>query len=375
MNTTFDRYLIARFVQVFAILFVSVFGLFVVIDGFSNVDEFQDESGKALGVLIRMASYYAYQSTLFLDMCGPILTVVDGMIVFALLLRNSELHPLLAAGVPTWRLLVPVVVGAIAVNGAMAANQELIIPRIADVLQTPRDALEKGTIGVEPLTDHSSGIYIDGQELSLNPQHIKNADFHLPEPGIVQLGTTLKAGTAVYLPANDQHPSGWLLKNVDKPFSQLQLTDEGRKYVSRLENPEYAKDLFIVSEVSFDQLYNRLQSFKLLSTAELIRRLRSPTLGQGTGPGLLQHLHSRLVRPLANVLAVLVSIPLILRRESRGLVTNMAISAAVLSVLFGLSEAVAYCGKTGAIPPEIAAWIPIIGTGTLFAWLTGIMLT
>ncbi len=44
MGTTFDRYLIARYLQIFVILYLSVFGLFVVIDGFSNVDEFQDHS-------------------------------------------------------------------------------------------------------------------------------------------------------------------------------------------------------------------------------------------------------------------------------------------------------------------------------------------
>jgi len=48
VNTTFDRYLISRYLQIFLILFVSVFGLYVVIDGFSNVDEFQEHAAGAL---------------------------------------------------------------------------------------------------------------------------------------------------------------------------------------------------------------------------------------------------------------------------------------------------------------------------------------
>ena len=370
MTTTFDRYLIARYLQIFVILFVSMFGLFVVIDGFSNVDEFQDNAASTWNLLARMGSYYSYQSTMFLDMCGPILTVIDAMIVFALLLRNSELQPLLAAGVPTWRLLVPVIISTAVVNGVMAANQELIIPRIADVLQTPRDSLMKGAINIEPLTDPSSGIHIDGQELSLNPQLIKNAQFVLP-PGITQEMTTLKAADAVYYGPKEGQPAGWLLKNVETPFSQLALSEEGRTLVRRMQHP---KEIFIVSELSFDLLYNRLQSSKLISTAELIRRLQSPAFGLAT-VRLAQHLHARLVRPLANILAALLAIPLILRKESRGLITNMAISAAVLTAMLGLSEAVAYCGKTGSISPEVSAWIPIFITGTLFAWLTGIMQT
>jgi lipopolysaccharide export system permease protein len=371
VNTTFDRYLIARYLQIFVILFVSMFGLFVVIDGFSNVDEFQEHAASTWSLLARMGSYYAYQSTLFLDMCGPILTVIDAMIVFALLLRNSELQPVLAAGVPTWRLLVPVIISTAVVNGLMTANQELVIPRIADVLQTPRDSLIKGATEIEPLTDPSSGIHIDGQELSLNPQLIKNAQFVLPRGEVAQEMTTVRAAEACYYAARDGNPSGWRLKNVETPYSQLGLTKEGRTHVLALENP---KELFIVSELSFDLLYNRLQSSKLISTAELIRRLRSPAFGQAT-TRLAQHLHARLVRPFANILAALLAIPLILRKESRGLITNMALSAGVLTAMLGLSEAVAYCGKTGSLSPELAAWVPIFAAGTLFAWLTGIMQT
>jgi lipopolysaccharide export system permease protein len=370
VNTTFDRYLIARYLQIFVILFVSMFGLFVVIDGFSNVDEFQEHAQTTLNLLARMGSYYAYQSSLFLDMCGPILTVIDAMIVFALLLRNSELHPVLAAGVPTWRLLVPVIISTAFVNGLMTVNQELIIPRISDVLQTPRDSLMKGATEIEPLTDPSSGIHIDGQELSLNPQLIKNAQFVLPAD-IAQDITTLKAAQAAYYPARPGHPAGWLLKNAETTFSQLTLNDEGRKLVLAMQEP---KQLFVVSELSFDLLYNRLQSSKLISTAELVRRMKSPAFGLAT-TRLAQHLHARLVRPLANLLAALLAIPLILRKESRGLIANMAIAAGVLTAMLGLSEAVAYCGKTGSITPELSAWIPIFLSGTLFTWLTGIMQT
>ena len=170
MGTTFDRYLIARYLQIFVILYLSVFGLFVVIDGFSNLDEFQDHAKNAVELLMLMGGYYANQSTVFLDMCGPILTVVDAMVVFALLMRNSELHPILAAGVPAWRLLVPITLSTALVNGFMCVNQELIIPRLAGVLAPGRDSLFKGAIEIEPLTDPSSGVYIDGRSCRSIPR-------------------------------------------------------------------------------------------------------------------------------------------------------------------------------------------------------------
>ena len=69
--TTFDRYLLQRFSHVFLLLLVAMYGLFVVIDGFTNVDGFQQGETRAWDVLARMADYYLYQSSLFFDTIGP----------------------------------------------------------------------------------------------------------------------------------------------------------------------------------------------------------------------------------------------------------------------------------------------------------------
>jgi lipopolysaccharide export system permease protein len=248
----------------------------------------------------------------------------------------------------------------------------LIIPRLANVLAPGRDDLFKGIIQIEPLTDPSTGIYIDGHELSLNPQLIRDAEFVLPSPEIALSPTCIKASEALYVHATANHEAGWLLKNVDRPFAKLSLSTEGSQRVRGLEDKP--KEIFIVSDLPFDQLFNRLGSSKLLSTSELIYRLRSPAFDQSTAR-LSQTLHARLVRPLANLLAMLVSIPLILRKESRGLIANMAIASGVLGAMLGLSEGIAFCGQSGVLPPELSAWIPVIATGMLFAWLTPYMQT
>ena len=97
--TTFDRYLLRRFWHVFGIGFFATLGLYVVFDGFTNVDAFQkrtDAGGtETLVVLERMAQFYVCQATVIFDLVAPILTVVSTMVVFALLQKNRELHPIL----------------------------------------------------------------------------------------------------------------------------------------------------------------------------------------------------------------------------------------------------------------------------------------
>ena len=48
MLSTFDRYLTWRLLHTFAMLFIATYGLYVVIDLFMNIDEFQENSLKGL---------------------------------------------------------------------------------------------------------------------------------------------------------------------------------------------------------------------------------------------------------------------------------------------------------------------------------------
>jgi len=196
--TTFDRYILGRFFHSYVILFVSLFGLFVVFDGFTNVDNFQQEGLGAGAVLAKMATYYLYQSSLIFDLVGSILSAISVLIVFSLLQRNSELHPVLAAGIPMFRLFVPVILGTVVISAALAANQELIIPRISHMLQASRSGLEKGTDQVEPVYDNASLILIDGERLSLGKRKILDAKFVLPVLEIAQDLTRVEATEATY---------------------------------------------------------------------------------------------------------------------------------------------------------------------------------
>lgn len=366
MPTTFDRYLLRRYLHVFAILMVSVYGLFVVIDGFTNIDEFQQVSDDALAIIQMMCRYYAYQFSAFFDMVGAILSAVAVIVVFGLLQKNSEIAPILAAGVPTFRLVRPFLLGTILVNCLILANQEFLIPRIAHVLQA--DRTQSGDAGktVEPIYDYETHIRIDGKELFVEDQRLDGANFVLPVPEVAFDLTTLNAQEATFHKKSGDQPAGWHLKNVTPPFAELTLTTVGQRIVLPRENPD---DVFVVTDISFDQLSNRNTAYKYVGTQELIRRIRNPAFGTASVRGQIIHLHSRLVTPIANVLCIFVAVPLILRKESRGLVTNMAICAGVLGGIYGLTEGFLYCGRVNWIPADLAAWCSPILTGSLGAWL------
>jgi lipopolysaccharide export system permease protein len=366
MPTTFDRYLLRRYLHVFFILLISMYGLYVVIDGFTNIDEFQEVSDDPLVVVQTMGEYYLYQFSAFFDMLGAIISVTAVIVVFGLLQKNCEIAPILAAGVPTFRLVRPFLFGTIFVNGLIFANQELVIPKIAHVLQAERTSPGQSGKDVEPIYDYKTHIRIDGQKLFMADKRLAGANFVLPVPEVAVDLTTLNAEDATFHEATKDRAPGWHLRKVAPPFAELSLTTVGQRLVTPMENPE---DVFVATDVSFDQLSNRNNSYEFVNTQELIRRIRNPAYGTASLRGQIIHLHSRLVTPIANVLCIFVAVPLILRKESQGLVTNMAICACVLGLIYGLTEAFLYCGRVNWLPADLAAWCSPILTGTLGAWL------
>lgn len=371
MNT-FDRYILRRFWHVFAIAFIATFGLYVVFDAFTNADEFQNGTSGTAAMLGRMSLYYFFQAFPFFDLVGPILVVLATMGVFAILQRQSEIYPVLSAGIPTWRLAVPIVIGTLAIVLGLTINQEIIIPRIASHLQSTRSSDSAVTHVVQTARDHARNIEITGATLHLTERRIEQAEFLLPVPDVVLEPTTVRAEKAIQYPADGTRPAGWLLTGVSQKFKDLKLTDSGRSIAYPFPTED---DLYIVSDVTIDQLYNRSTSFKFLSTSELVQRIRNPAFGIVSIRNQTLHLHERLTRPLLILFSVLIAIPMTMRRESRSLLGNMAACMAILGGLFLTTQVCLHLGRLNIVELNLAAWLPVVICGSTTSWISGTVQT
>ena len=184
MLTTFDRYLLRRFAHTCLVCVATALGVFFVFDAFNNVDEFLKASdrGDWWPVVRRMGTYYACRSALFLGMIGPILAVMAVMLVLVQVQRRSELHPVLAAGVPLYRVVAPLLFGVIVVNGLLVANQEFLLPSIAHRLQSSRSRGVAGGVPVGVVPDFASNVLVSGAKLFPGESRVEQAEFVLPVP-------------------------------------------------------------------------------------------------------------------------------------------------------------------------------------------------
>ena len=369
MWTTFDRYLFWRYAYVFTVFFTATMGLFAVVDGFMNLDAFQQKDAGTFTLLLRMGTHYLYQSSLLFDLVGPSLSVISVLVVLAMLLKHNEFYPVLSTGVPTYRISFPLVFGVFAVAVLLFANQEWVIPNVAQNLQGTHGTTATDARSFDPQYDTRTWIFVSGLELMPAKRQILQPSFVLPTPSIVaDYEPELRGDTASYFPARGRRPSGWLLKNVSPAFDAGKLTPAGRQLVIPHKN---GKDIFLAVGLTFDELQNRNTGFRYLSTRDLIHRIQHPSAHASSTRAQVMHLHGRFTRPLVSLISVFLVIPLILRKEKDNLVTNIALCTLTLALVLGLGQGMEFLGQSSLVPPEVAAWTPILFGGTLAGWLTG----
>lgn len=370
--TTFDRYLLSRYWHVFFIGFLALFGLYFVIDVFTNFADFIDSSSGWVNFFVAVFQYYGPRACYFFGMIGGTLMVISSMVTLILVQKHGELNPILSAGISTFRLLRTLIVGAVFVQLLIIANQEFIIPRIAAHLQV--EAGQSLVIGnVDPVRDFATDLVIGGKRLDLENEKIEEAEFVLTPPKLAEDKVqTIEAREAVPYENKEHRRIGWLLKGVSMPYEQLRLTDTGRRHVAR----GLAEDeILIRTHVTFDQLYNRDSHYEFLSTTELIHRLRNPSSSHRSLRSQTLYLHTRFTKWLLNLIVVAVAVPFVVRKESRSLITNLATCSGVMTAIMAINELSLYLGKVNLISPELAVCAPIMIWGTAVAWFTGLVRT
>lgn len=377
--STFDRYMLMRYVETVGVFACAAAGLFVVVDGFVNLDQFQHAVEKQNGgtgmLFLLLADHYFFQSLMIADIAGPSLVVISVIAVLASFLKRGEFHPMLAAGVPAYRATRSLLWGVILANLLLIANQELVLPRVAMKLERRHGQTLDDGKRVEPQFDPRWKIFVTGESIISGRNLLLKPQFRLP-PTISRNQSTLLADEAHYLPPTDDQPrGGWHLINIANSYESLLLTETGSEVLVLQPN---GTDVFVHCHLTPSQLSKRTSNFGLMSTFTLWQRLQEPYSSAMSRRGMLTNFHSRFTRPLLTLVGLFIVIPMIVRRDRMSnmqQVTNIALCTLVLGIVYGLTLGAGVLGQSGLIRAEQAAWLPIVFGGTFASWLSGIVRT
>lgn len=357
-----QRYLLRQFVQIFAICFASLTGLYVVIDGFGHLDHFSsyaEKQGNLFGVI---AQYYSYHSLSFFDGTSGILAMVSAMFTVAWVQRHNELTAIMAAGISKFRILKPVLCAAAAISLVGVANRELLIPRVRE--QLTRDTKDLGGDAARQLDARfdRSEILIGGENVVLAERKIIRPTFVLPTP-LSTYGRQLAAAAAFYTDATEEHPTGFVLVGVTTPKGidgqPSLLLDERPILVTPRDAPWLQPgEIFVASDLPFSLLASGSTWRRYASFKELIAELNTP--GVDLGADVRVAVHTRMVKPLMDGTLLMLGLPLMLSRRNRNvfLSISMCLGLATAFMLVGL-----LCqslGGVGMLRPPLAAWLPLL---------------
>jgi lipopolysaccharide export system permease protein len=352
-----DRQLILSYLKAYLICVVSLVSLYIVVDLFTNIEDFAQNQHGLLPILKQIGTYYGYKVTQIFDRLSEAIALLAAMFTVAWMQRNNELLPLLSAGVSTQRVVRPVLLIASVMILVSVVNQEVIIPQIGTVLFADKDDPNGAKDVVGPWAYTPSGIHLEGRTASRKEQVVHHFGATIPDTassGMIHL----VAKEAHYVPPGaGRFTGGWLMTNTERteadsgPLpSAVELIDSGKYF---LRTPD----------INFETFTRGRNWFIVASTYRLYREMCRPDSMRLSSMAVLFHM--RLTRPIMGVLLVFLGLSVILRDQNRNVFISAGLCLIMCALFFGACFSCKHLGDHDYLSPALAAWLPVLFFGPL----------
>jgi lipopolysaccharide export system permease protein len=350
-----DRQLIRGYFKAYAVCLLSLLSLYIVVDLFTNLDDFTKREKPLLQTLTRIGTYYGFKVPQIFDRLCEAIVLLSAMFTVAWMQRSNEQVPLLSAGVSTRRIVLPVLLSAWTMLSLTVLNQELVIPRIGNRLLYDKDDPD----GAKDLSVRGAYepnlVHVTGERASRQGLTVRNMEVAIPESVAGNL-LHLTAQEAHYLPPapGGSRPGGWELTStrpeVDEIPGVLDKIDIGRYFLH-------------TREADFDALTRHPNWYLLASTWRLYGELQRPESTRLAPMAVL--FHARLTRPLLGMLLVFLGLAVILRDQNRNVIVSSGLCLVLCGVFFAAIYSCKMLGDSDILAPALAAWLPVLCFGPL----------
>ena len=347
-----DRYVIRNMLFSYFVVFALFVGLRIVVDVFTEIDEFTETMLPAGDVVQNMLSYYGYHLfQYYQEFAGPIVVFAALFTLFRIR-RANETLVMLSSGMSLYRLLWPVGMVGLLLNSLLIVNQELIIPRIADKLvREQENALGEKTVAVRLQCDQENRLLLG----SLDPrENVMTNVFLISRDKTGRMTRLEHAQRAQWIHSADG--GGWKMYQAES-LDALKEREPGEVE---------QKDIFYPTDLTPLELSLRGSSeyLRFQSTAKLAAMSKQDYIRKRMGSTLDVEKHFRFTNPIINVIILLLAAPLVVSREPKSVFMQMIKGLLVIVGAFGLSFV---CQQLGGVQlrPLFAAWLPIVIFGPI----------
>lgn len=341
-------------------------GMFIVLDVFQNLDSFFPDQGERNPWEV-MGIHYFFVSFTVIDMLLPLLIAMSALGSTVMMLRRNEFTALQGSGVSKLRVMIPFLVGAVMLSGFSLWAREVFIPNhMLESVQTVTELANPGMgISVKQTNDNFTKVELGGEKVFVDENRILNPtiSFMVKYFGL-EIGE-IKGETAIYSPANNEHPAGYLVQNVSKGNNLLgepSLALRGTGHLVMLTPTDHSwlknNECFVVSGIDPERLAVGQRWLSLTSTRQLLREMGNPS-SNFNAKEIEVNIHTRILRPLADLIPVFIALPFILLRSDRNSLRGLAIGGSLALVFIGIQFLCVYFGPNFDLV-VLGPWIPFI---------------
>lgn len=356
-----DKYIAKNFLVGYGIALCVLLGLRIIIDLFVKIDEFTEHMDLGTAAVMKnVLIFYGLNCTLYFRDFAGMITVVAAAFSFSRMVRSNELVAVMASGVSLKRIIGPIVFLAVLLTGVLVADQEFVIPRLADKLVRSHDAIPgQESYDVRFIADRN-GSLICSQRFDVGTSTLQKPTILQRRPtsmtGVWEFVARIDAGKAVY----NEQMGRWDLYSIDPNSGQW------APYGVRIERGtqnEPQRIAFYESDLTAKAIpvMRKSEQKTLLSTVQLIALARQGTEIRGQAQ-LYSQKHFRITDPLINLVMLLISLPILVCRDPKSMKSAVLVSFSLTGACFIVTfvcKILATEVVFDKVMPELWAWLPV----------------
>lgn len=348
-----DRYLVREFLRNLMLITVCFISLFLIIDFFEKIRMFLSNNA----TFRQMAAHFLFRIPMIISQVLPAATLLTALMTYGYLSRHSEIVAMKANGISLYRASFPILTIAASICIVVFFMSEWITPYTNERAEHIRliEVQKQQSLG----TFKQNQIWYRGQKGIYNFKFFDAQSNRLRGITIYYMGQEMTLTMRLDAEWGEWQDGRWLLHN-------LLITRFKAGEFPSLENitqqvvdlPERPDDFKIVQKDVETMGYSELKRY--------IGKLQSEGYD---ATRYLVDLHGKIAFPLVSIILAVIGIAFSLRSErSGGIAQGIGVGLFIgfsywLVFAFGMS-----LGRSGTLPPLIAAWFGniVFGAASVF---------
>ena len=335
-----SRYIAGVWLRLLLLCLGSFVSVYLVLDMMDKIPRFLRFGAAAKDML----AFFCYKLPEMIGQTASFSILMATLLTLGLLSRSSEIIAMRSCGVSLLRIAAPLLCLGLVASFLLLFNAELLVPASFEKMErVERVSIKKqGSAAVFK----RNNIWFRSEDMIVQARLFEPAEKTLKGVTVWKLDRNLNPSGRIDAVTAEHREGRWLLRQVSfKEFAQAGFT---QKTLPEMELPLALRvdDLKVLDNNADNLSYRKLKEY-----ADNLRK------GGYQANRYLTMMHAKVSAPFAAFVMVLLGIPFALRNSrSGGIALGIGASIAIGFAYFVVNAVLLSYGRSGALPPLVAAW-------------------